>query len=368
MNQDDQLCDVALDYSLSINDTDTLIVQYEDSFSGIGKMLVEKATERGAKTISFPYNLTSLRAMIERANEKELESYAQRAISMADCATGRVRMSVESNPFYLQGIAPEKISLYSGFMRPFVDRICGGNGFPAKKWLVLGYPCEAEAKNAGLSYAQWSDFVYSACLRDWTALKRQMTMLKSVFDDASDIHILVPNSTDLHLSLKGRGAEVCAGKFNLPDGEFFYGPVEDSLEGHITFEHSTSYDGNSVRHISFQFKEGNVVEHSAKEGLEFLTSYLERDGCRRAGEFGVGCNDGIAKPTGKILYDEKMGGTIHLAMGESYEGIPLSAGGGLNKAKGHWDMICDLRPTQLHPGGQILVDGVVVQENGVWKV
>jgi aminopeptidase len=158
----------------------------------------------------------------------------------------------------------------------------------------------------------------------------------------------------------------------MPDGEFFYGPVEDSLNGYIYFNHPTQRPGSDViRGIRLEFKDGLIVKNSAETNADQLEAFLNTDaGARRVGELGIGTNYGIKRAILSTLFDEKIGGSIHLAIGDSLNHGELTNGGGLNKSGIHWDIVCDLRPNPndlAHfPGGTITVDGKLVQKDGQW--
>jgi aminopeptidase len=182
--------------------------------------------------------------------------------------------------------------------------------------------------------------------------------LISRFDAADEVRI-VGEETDLRLSLHGRTGLVDDGHTNMPGGEFFFSPVEDSAEGTIYFDVPTELDAAAVEGIRLTFHKGRVGEASAEQGEDVLLAALDMDkGARFLGELGIGCNTGITQPMRNILYDEKMAGTVHLAVGASY-----TSAGGKNVSSLHWDLIKDLRP-----GGRIELDGDVVQENGAWKI
>jgi aminopeptidase len=186
-----------------------------------------------------------------------------------------------------------------------------------------------------------------------------MRHLADRFDRAETVRI-AGEGTDLTLSLKGRTAMVDDGHFNMPGGEFFYSPVEDATEGTVTFaEYPAMYMGQEVEGVRLRYEGGRVVEASARRGEEFLLKILDRDaGARVLGELGIGCNPGIQQHMKNVLFDEKMNGTIHMAIGA---GFPFL--GGTNESSVHWDMVKDLRN-----GGQIFCDGELVQENGVWLI
>lgn len=225
------------------------------------------------------------------------------------------------------------------------------------RWAVAQFPTAAGAEAAGMSLPEFEDFVYGACLLDWDAAEAGMQRVKDRFDAASEVRI-VGAGTDLTLSVAGRHGVVSAGFRNMPDGEVFYSPVEDSAEGEIAYaEFPAVYLGHEVRGARLVFREGAVVEASAEEGEAFLRRVLDTDaGARRLGELGLGCNTGITRYTRNVLFDEKIAGTVHLALGASY-----TYAGGRNESSIHWDMVKDLRS-----GGELYADGELVQRDGAW--
>jgi aminopeptidase len=214
------------------------------------------------------------------------------------------------------------------------------------------FPCAAFAEAAGLENGTYEDFFYDACLRDWDAEGERMRPVLERFDRAEQVRI-VAEGTDLTLSLAGRVGAIDDGHLNVPGGEVFYSPVEDSLEGVVSFDvPGVGYEG-----VRLTFRGGEVVEASASVGQERLDGSLATDaGARRVGEFGIGCNDGITRPMSNVLFDEKMGGTIHLALGDGFPQL-----GGRNRSALHWDLVRDLRS-----GGELWADGELVQRDGVW--
>ena len=227
------------------------------------------------------------------------------------------------------------------------------------RWAVVQYPTAASAAAAGMSLAEYEDFVYGACLLDWDAEERHMQRIKERFDAAGSIRI-VGDETDLTLSVEGRPGVVSSGFRNMPDGEVFYSPVEDSAEGIITFsEFPAVYLGTDVERARLVFREGRVVEATAAAGEDFLRQMIATDeGAARVGELGLGCNPRITRFTHNVLFDEKIDGTVHLALGGSY-----TYAGGRNESAIHWDMVKDLRP-----GGELYADGELVQRDGTWLI
>jgi aminopeptidase len=227
------------------------------------------------------------------------------------------------------------------------------------RWAVAEYPTAAAAEQAGMTLDEYSDFVYDACLLDWDAEEARMREIKKHFDGGTSVHI-VGDGTDLTVGIDGREGVVSAGFRNMPDGEVFYSPVEDSAEGVITFaEFPAVYLGHDVVGARLVFSGGAVVEASAEEGEEFLQQVLATDaGASRLGELGLGCNPRITRFTRNVLFDEKIDGTVHLAVGASY-----TYAGGRNESAVHWDLVKDLRA-----GGELRVDGEVVQRDGAWLI
>jgi aminopeptidase len=224
-------------------------------------------------------------------------------------------------------------------------------------WVSCQYPTEGLAQDAGLTLPALEDFMYGAILRDWDAELETMKRVAERFGRAEEVHI-VGEGTDLRLSIAGRPPEVDDARVNMPGGEVFFAPVEDATEGVISYsEFPAVLDGNEVGGARLRFEAGRIVEASAQANEEFLLATLDTDeGARRLGEFGIGCNEGIQRFMKNVLFDEKIAGTVHLAVGQSY-----AFQGGKNVSVVHWDMVKDLRG-----GGRLECDGEVVQENGRW--
>jgi aminopeptidase len=225
-------------------------------------------------------------------------------------------------------------------------------------WVIAEWPVESLAGEAGMRLDEYTDFVFGAVLRDWDAEGERMRRIADVFDRGSEIRI-VGEGTDLTLSLEGRNGIVDDGHVNMPGGEVFYAPLEDSATGTIEFcEFPAVYYGSEVVGARLVFEDGRIVDATARSGEDFLISTLDTDeGARRLGELGVGCNPGIQRFTKNLGFDEKIDGTVHLAVGNSY-----TSSGGLNNSSIHWDIVKDLRY-----GGRLYVDGRLVQENGAWQ-
>jgi aminopeptidase len=227
----------------------------------------------------------------------------------------------------------------------------------AVPWVIAEYPVHSAAQDAGMTLAEFEEFVFEAVLLDWDAEAKRMRRFADVFDAAAEVRIVAPG-TDLTLSLAGRSGAVDDGHVNMPGGEVFYSPIEDSANGVIEFsEFPACYFGREVEGARLVFRDGRVVDASARSGEDFLVQTLDTDdGARRIGELGIGCNPAIQRFMKNVAFDEKIDGTVHVALGNSY-----SFTGGTNESAIHWDIVKDLRA-----GGQIHAGGRLVQENGEW--
>ncbi|MGK0618293.1 aminopeptidase [Meiothermus cerbereus] len=266
-----------------------------------------------------------------------------------------LRIESALNPLELSEVPPARIAQFRTGWRPYIQKRA------RKRWCLTLYPTAGYAQQAGMSTAAFRALVERALYLDrpdpiaaWNQLSAFQAALIERLQKVKEIRIQA-DGTDLRLVVEGRTWINSDGKRNMPSGEVFTGPLEASAEGEVRFNLPTVVSGQRVEGVRLRFREGRVVEASAQTGGEYLQRMLEADpGARYLGELGIGTNFGINRPTGLILYDEKIGGTVHLALGQSYPET-----GGSNTSSIHWDLILDLRQ-----GGRLLADGEVLQENG----
>jgi aminopeptidase len=266
-----------------------------------------------------------------------------------------IAIEAPENSREISELDPERVQLMLKGSRRMLERQVSGD----IRWVGCQFPCPSLAQDAGMSVRAFADFLFEACLLDWDEAGRKMNRIKERFDQASEVRV-VGKDTDVRLSLDGRDGEVDDGHKNMPGGEVFYCPVEDSAEGVVTFsEFPAVYIGREVQGIRLKFEGGKVVDASATAGEDFLHELLDTDdGAKRLGELGIGCNPGITRHMKNTLFDEKIDGTIHLALGRSIEEL-----GGVNESDIHWDIVKDIRN-----GGRVYADGELVQEAGAWKL
>ncbi|HLD42444.1 MAG TPA: aminopeptidase [Candidatus Nanoarchaeia archaeon] len=289
----------------------------------------------------------------KHAPPEVLTTYPKIADYEARNVDGMIRISCDRNTREMSSINPKKQA-----ERRLVTKEISEITLKKDNWVIFDYPTEALAQDAEMSLEEFEDFVYGACLVDYDEMSRKEDILKEVLDKGNDVHIVGKN-TDLRFSIKGREGIKCCGNRNIPDGECFIAPVETSTEGHIEYDFPAIYGGREVDGVRLEFKEGKVVKATAKKNEAYLNEMLNIDkGARYLGEFGWGINYGIKKFVKQILFDEKIGGTIHLALGMAYK-----QGGGVNDSALHWDMIKDLRKE-----GAVYVDGKCIMKEGKFTI
>ncbi|MEM4267540.1 MAG: aminopeptidase [Candidatus Woesearchaeota archaeon] len=364
-NRGKVLASICVNHSISARKGDIVLVQSDIYFKPFVEEIKNNVEMCGADVRVIYENLAEKRALLERNNPEELYAEAGRLCEIAKECTASITIDSLSEPYYLNGINPQKIADYhSTVINPLEQILCAETD---KRWNFVVYPSPKEAKFVGMTFNEYKNFVFGATNIDWKKKRDEMLRVKEIFDDASEICISSPPYTKLTFSLSGRGGEVNSGEYNLPDGEVSYGPVEESVNGTVYFRNPTLRDGQIVEGIKLEFHNGVVAKYSALKNQSFLEAMLNLRGGKMVGEFGIGCNYNLNRHTGLIIYDEKMGGTFHIALGKSYP-QPLDNGGGLNDADFHWDIVCDLRGQSGHLGGKIYVDGKLVQSEGLWKV
>jgi len=229
------------------------------------------------------------------------------------------------------------------------------------RWVLTLFPTEALAQEASMGLAAYEEFAFGAMglneedpVRYWQEKSREQERLKERLEAAREIRLVGPG-TDLTLSVEGRTFVNSAGRRNMPCGEVFTGPIEDSANGRVHFGIPAAIGGREVAGVTLRFENGKVVEADAEKGQEYLDSLLDTDaGARYLGEIGIGTNYGIKRASGNVLFDEKLGGTVHLAIGRSYKET-----GGKNDSSIHTDLVCDLRE-----GGELYADGELIQKDG----
>jgi aminopeptidase len=345
-----KLADILLDHSLELKAGENLIIRTQYNGKPLVDEVYKKAIQKGANAfvhILFPEHN---KFFAENANEEQLKNIYNLYGDAYEKCDAFLAIDAPENVKNMSNVSAQKNMEYNKSLSPLMKRIM------EKKWVVTNFPCNAFAQEAEMSLEEYEDFLFDAALVDYQKMDEDMNKVLAVFDRAETVRI-VGRETDLTFSIKGRVGKKCSGQNNIPDGEVFYAPITDSANGYIYYEFPPMRYGVQVDGVRLQFKDGKIVSAKADKNEDFLNKMLDTDeGARYLGEFGIGLNYGIKKFIKNILFDEKIGGTIHLAAGNAYDGS-----GGDNKSLVHWDMIKELRDC-----GEIYADGKLVQKNGVY--
>ncbi len=344
-----------VEYCLAVQPGEQVMLDVATGALPLARALNRAVLAAGAEPhlrLSYPEQSADL---LELVSDRVLDSEPHALLAQMQRMDAYVRVGAPENSRALQGADGAKLARLSRRMQE-VNRTR-----LAKRWVVTLFPTAASAQESGMATAEYERFVYgSMFLYDddpaarWRELGERQQAWVERLERADQVRIEGPG-TDLTLSVKGRRWMNSDGKRNMPSGEVFTGPLEDSANGTISFAIPSNVDGALVEGVRLRFEDGKVVEATAERGQELLDEKLATDdGARYLGELGIGTNPHIDRPTLKTLYDEKILGTIHLALGRSYEET-----GGTNESAIHWDLVCDLRNE-----GRVLLDGEPFLENG----
>jgi aminopeptidase len=359
------LAQILVRYSTRVGEGDVCIIQSTTPAEVLVQAVYEEVLRAGGLPILQLSTEGAQAAFFDLAGDKQLDWVPPTSEWVAENADVRIGIMADVNARELSGTDPKKQARVSkarqGLMETTMRRSAAGE----HRWALTLFPTHAYASEAGMSLRDYEDFYYAACLatdgEPVTAWERQSEEVKRLSDwieGREEVRVTAPG-TDITLGVGGRRWIPCYGEHNMPDGEFFTGPIEDSVNGEISFSFPASYGGRTVSGVRLRFEDGKVVDATAEQGEAFLIEMLDTDdGARRLGEIGIGTNYGIATGTKEILLDEKIGGTVHMAVGMSYPET-----GGENASAVHWDMVCDLRA-----GGALVVDGVDLQRDGRFQV
>jgi aminopeptidase len=330
----------------------------------VAEPLIKEVYKLCLKKGSYPAVHAALPGMsqlyFKNASKDQLKKFPE--VAMFESKKGDVFIGIwgTSNTRELSNIDPKKIAIRSRTTNP-ISKVR-----MTKRWCCCDYPTDALAMEAEMSLAEYTDWFYKACNIDYKALHRRYERLKKIIDKGKEVHIKGRN-TDLTLSIRNMKALNIQGDKNIPDGEVFTAPEKFKTEGHIEFSYPAIRGGNEVDGIYLEFRKGKVVKATATKNEKFLKSMLKTDpGASYLGELGIGVNFNITKYTKNLLFDEKIGGTIHLALGMAYPECCTKNKAQQNKSALHWDIVKDLRP--MGGGGELRVDGKLIQKNGKFRV
>jgi aminopeptidase len=361
----EKLAQVLVQYSVSVHPNDKVYLQGSALAEPLLKALYIEVLKAGGN----PFLRAQLPGMDELfyryATDDQLRHVAPPSRLLYETYDVIITLWSASNTRELSNVPPEKLVLAQQASREISQTVTRRAASGELRWVGSLFPTAAHAQDAEMGQTEYEDFVFGACLpnlenpvRHWQQLSARQQRLVDWLAGKKNLRVLGPG-VDLQMKIAGRTFMNCDGKRNMPDGEIFTGPVEDSVEGHVRFSYPTVYRGRRVDGVQLWFEKGKVVKAAADKGEDFLLRTLDADdGARYVGEFAIGTNEGITRATGHTLFDEKINGSFHMALGS---GMPET--GSRNESAIHWDMVCDL----MH-GGRIWVDEQLIYENGTFLI
>lgn len=323
----------------------------------LAKELTKKAIEIGANPFFNIVDYELLRTMLSGTNIKQMKQYAKIDMQRMKDMDAYIGIRASNNIAEMNGVPSEKIGLYQKYYTTpvhFEERVKN------TKWCILRYPNAAMAQMSNMNLEEFEDFYYQACNIDYTKVEKAINDLVNLMNQTDKVHIL-GNGTDLTFSIKNIPAERYIGTYNIPDGEVATAPVKNSVNGYITYNTETRYNGVLFHDIYFEFKDGKIVKAKANKTKE-LNEILDVDhGARYIGEFALGLNPYIKRPIGDTLFDEKIGGSFHFTPGES-----LAESNNSNKSSIHWDIVNIQTPE--YGGGEIWFDNALIRKDGKFVI
>jgi aminopeptidase len=361
----DALAQILVRYSTRVGEGDVCVIQSTTPAEVLVQAVYEEVLRAGGRPILQLSTEGAQAAFFNLASDDQLDWVAPTSEWLVENADAHIGIMADVNSRELSGTDPKKQARVSKARRELLETSMRRAASGEHRWALTLFPTHSYAGEAGMSLREYEDFYYAACLATdgepvsaWERQADQVKRLSEWIEGKEEVRVTAPG-TDITLGVAGRHWIPCYGEHNMPDGEFFTGPVEDSVNGEISFSFPASYGGRTVSGVRLRFENGKVVDATAEQGEDFLIEMLDTDeGARRLGELGIGTNYGISTGTKEILLDEKIGGTVHMAVGMSYPET-----GGTNTSAVHWDMVCDLRS-----GGALVVDGVELQRDGQFQV
>lgn len=356
-----KLANLLINYSLELKEGEYVQLAGSTISEPLLKELYREAIKVGANP-EVVVRVEGLQEILfKEGNDDQLEFVSPVTNTMIEKYDAQIGLMGGVNTKGMSNIDPKRMSKRLRAMKDLIKKRKEREAKGEFRWCGTQFPTHSSAQQGNMSLEEYEDFVFNAGhidkddpIAEWKRISEEQQRVVDYLDTKKELHI-ISKDTDLKMKIEGRKWVNCDGKVNFPDGEVFTGPVEDSVEGHIRFSYPGIYMGKEIEDIRLEFKEGKVIKATAEKGEELLLALLETDeGAKRLGEIAIGTNYGITKFTKNMLFDEKIGGTIHAALGTS---IPQSKGE--NQSSIHWDMLCDMTN-----GGKIYADGELFYENG----
>ena len=317
--------------------------------------LVKAATKAGGVPFYYFNEQALQKAFIENASVAQMKAQAEIHKQLMSNSQAYIGVRGNDDLFKMSAVDPEKMNNYQKY---YWNPVHSEIRVPQTKWCVLRYPNAAFAAMSKMALEDFEDFYFDACLVDYVKMGQAMKPLKKLMDKTKKVRIVAPG-TEVEFSIADIKSIICDGQMNIPDGEVYTAPVKDSINGVIQFNTDTTYMGAVFSNIRLVFKDGKIVEgHSMINDDKFQKILNIDEGSRYMGEFALGVNPFVTQPMLDILFDEKISGSFHMAIGNSYEDETNNG----NKSAIHWDLV-QMQDAE-HGGGEIFFDEVLVRKNG----
>ncbi|MGC5328421.1 aminopeptidase [Brevibacillus sp. SYSU BS000544] len=347
-----QLAHNLVNYSTRVQPGENVLIYAVGQVPELVKAVVQKVYEAGGNPYVQLIDQSIQRELMMGIKEEQLAVMREADVTFMkkmDCYIG-IRSGDNINE--LSDVPTDNMSLYNRlFMRPVLDvRV------PETRWVILRYPNASMAQLANMSTEAFEDFYFKVCNLDYSKMSEAMNNLVALMEKTDKVRITAPG-TDLTFSIKGIPAVKCAGNYNIPDGEVFTAPVKDSVNGVISYNTPSPYNGFTYDNVKLTFENGKIVEATANDTERINKVFDTDEGARYVGEFAIGVNPFIQNPMKDILFDEKIDGSFHFTPGQSYDEAPNG-----NKSTVHWDLVLIQRPEW--GGGEIYFDDVLIRKDG----
>lgn len=344
--------EIIVHHCTGIERGDDVVIKAPPAAEDLVVALHEQIGDRGADPVVVSANGRAVRAFVQACDAEDF-SRSGHLLALLDAADVFIGIKGTTNTKETVDVDPEKGATHATVQKPLLDAKMD------MRWVGTQYPAPGNAQAAEMSTAAYADFVWNAILRDWDAQRRHQEKLVDILAAADEVRIESGRATDIRMTVDGMTVENDYGEINLPGGEVFTAPVLDSVEGEVRFDKPVHVQGREIQDAWLRFESGTVVEHRATKNEEMLATLLNADaGARRVGELGFGMNRDITRFTNNTLFDEKMGDTLHLALGRAYERT-VPDGGERNDSAIHQDMILDVSEEST-----ITVDGETMYSDG----
>jgi aminopeptidase len=358
-----KLADVLVGYSTAVGPGDVVRIEGHAPTTTLIRELYRSTLQAGGHPTGSLVLDETVEALLDEGGDAQVEWVPLDIRWNLEHGDVWIALDGPENTRNLSGVDAAKMAKRVKAREPYQHRYLERFARGEFRWVLCGYPSQASAQDAGMSVDEFAELLYVAAFLDaedpvaaWQEFGEELERVGSMLETRRELRV-VGEDTDLMLGVEGRTWIRSKGKANLPDGEVFTGPVETSLQGTIRFSFPAMIRGRQAEDVVLRFEDGEVVEATARRGEGFLREMIAMDdGARRAGEFAFGLNRAVTEYTGSLLLDEKIGGTVHLALGRSVPGT-----GGENASALHWDMVCDLRS-----GGEVYADGELVYRDGAF--